>query len=98
MHLFWQTHHHVTFVYIFLKFTEIISGIWPGSNFIILFEVQAIGLGFTGGRIPGGRVKEHVPQLLVARSMADSFMDEVEEISQKYSEKSKKRDDQKGFD
>ena len=82
----------------FLQFTGIISGIWLGLNFIFRFKPNGIGIGFTCGLIPGGRANKHIPQLLAARPPVDSFMYEVKKISEKYSEKNKKRDNQKGFD
>jgi hypothetical protein len=81
-----------------VQFTGIISGIWLGFNFIVRFNSNGIGIGFTFGLIPGGRANKHVPQLLAARPLVDSFMDEVKKISEKYSEENKKRDNQKGFD
>ncbi|MEJ2221399.1 MAG: hypothetical protein P8X80_11345 [Desulfobacterales bacterium] len=93
MRLFFQTLHNVTFVYKILQ----LLGIWSGPDFIILFEPQAVGIGLTCGRLPDGRVDEHVPQLPVAGALADFFMDEIKKISQKQSQKNKKRDNQKGF-
>lgn len=69
-----------------------------GFNLITRFKPKGIGIGFTCGIIRDGRVDKHIPQLLAAGPLVEFFMYEVKKIGEKYSEKNKKRDNQKGFD
>jgi hypothetical protein len=74
------------------------SGRGPGLRFITRLKAEMLGIRRTRWPTSGAGTIKHIPRCQTAGPLTDSIMQEVNQVGEKYTEKNKKGDNQKGFD